>query len=118
MWECVQAAGYYKLDNFIMVIDANGQQVEGAIENQMTEEPSGCPLLSPSGPPVSPATATTLTISSGPAPWRHPGRPLAVICRTWAPPACRRWRRSGSSCTFVRIPEAERAEYQKIYDEM
>ena len=38
-WECVQTAGYYKLDNFVMVIDANGQQVEGAIEDQMTEEP-------------------------------------------------------------------------------
>ena len=30
-WECIQAAGYYKLDNFIVVIDANDQQVEGRI---------------------------------------------------------------------------------------
>lgn len=30
---------YHKLDNFIVVIDANDQQVEGRIEDQMTEEP-------------------------------------------------------------------------------
>ena len=59
-WECVQAAGYYKLDNFIMVIDANGQQVEGAIEDQMTEEPLEDRFRS-SEPSPSPATDTMWT---------------------------------------------------------
>ena len=48
----------------------------------------------------------------------HPGRPLAVICRTRGttgiPPLEKKW----PFLHFVRIPEEDRAEYQKIYDEL
>ena len=48
----------------------------------------------------------------------HPGRPLAVICRTKGytgiPPLKKKW----PYLHFVRISEEEKPEYQKIYDEM
>ena len=116
-WECVQTAGYYKLDNFVMVIDANGQQVEGAIEDQMTEEPLaarfesfGATCVTCDGHDIDDIIRACAT--------EHPGRPLAVICRTRGttgiPPLEKKW----PFLHFVRIPEADRAEYQKIYDEL
>ena len=115
-WECVQAA-YYKLDNFVMIVDANGQQVEGAIENQMTEEPIadrfeafGAKCVTCDGHDIDDILRACAT--------EHPDRPLAVICRTRGttgiPPLEKKW----PFLHFVRIPEGERAEYQKIYDEM
>ncbi len=117
MWECVQAAGYYKLDNFIMVIDANGQQLEGAIEDQMTLEPLsdrfssfGAVCVTCDGHDID------AIIEACAAP--HPDHPLAVICRTRGytgiPPLKKRW----PHLHFVRISEEERPEFQKIYDEM
>ncbi len=116
-WECVQAAGYYHLDNLIMVVDANGQQVEGAIENQMTEEPLserfqsfGAACVTCDGHDIDSIRQACLT--------EHPGRPLVVLCKTkgytGVPPLEKKW----PFLHFVRISEAEKPLYQKIYDEM
>ncbi|HIV24799.1 MAG TPA: transketolase [Candidatus Scatomonas pullistercoris] len=116
-WECVQAAGYYKLDNFIMVVDVNGQQVEGAIEDQMAEEPLadrfrafGAVCAACDGHDIDAIIEACRTA--------HPGKPLAVLCHTKGytgiPPLQKRW----PFLHFVRISEAEKPEFQKIYDEM
>ena len=80
-WECIQAAGYYKLDNFIVVIDANDQQVEGRIEDQMTEEPLidrftsfGAVCVEANGHDIEDFCKACET--------PHEGKPLVVIART------------------------------------
>lgn len=114
-WECVQTAGYYQLDNFVMVIDANGQQVEGAIGNQMALEPLadrfrafGADCVVCDGHDIKAIQAAMAS--------QHPGRPLAVICKTKGytgiPLLEKRW----PFLHFVRISQEEKAEFQKIYD--
>ncbi|WP_283673413.1 1-deoxy-D-xylulose-5-phosphate synthase N-terminal domain-containing protein [Butyricicoccus sp. Marseille-Q5471] len=116
-WECIQTAGYYGLDNFIVIIDANGQQVEGKIEDQMAIEPLitrfesfGAACVSVDGHDID-AFATAFDT-------HHEGRPLVVIARTrgttGVPPLEKHW----PFLHFVRIPDAERAEFQAVYDAM
>ncbi len=116
-WECLQAAGFYKLDNLILIIDANGQQLEGAIEDQMTEEPLGDRFRSFGAECVTCDGHDIASFVSACA-TEHPGRPLVVICRTRGytgiPPLKERW----PYLHFVRISDEERPVYQKIYDEM
>src|SRR5690606_9453712 len=38
-WETVQFAAYHKLDNLRIMVDVNGQQVDGRMENVMNVEP-------------------------------------------------------------------------------
>lgn len=115
LWECVQAAGYYKLDNFIIVVDANGQQVEGAIEDQMATEPIaerfrafGAESVVCDGHDIDAFAAACQT--------PHEGKPLVVVAKTrgttGVPPLEKRW----PMLHFVRIGEDERDEFQKIYD--
>ncbi len=117
-WECVQAAGYYHLDNFIMVIDANGQQVEGAVADQMTLEPLaerfqafGAACAECDGHSIDAVTRACLETE-------HSGKPLAVICRTrgttGVPPLEKKW----PYLHFVRIAPEERAEFQAVFDAM
>lgn len=116
-WECVQTASYYKLDNFIMVIDANGQQVEGAIRDQTLLEPLEARFAS-FGAACVVCDGHDIEAVAQACGTRHPGQPLAVICRTKGytgiPPLKKRW----PYLHFVRISETERPKYQKIYDEM
>lgn len=117
LWECIQTASHYKLDNFICVIDANGQQVEGAIEDQMTIEPLaarfesfGAACVTCDGHDIDALTAAAQT--------PHEGKPLIIVCQTrgttGVPPLEKRW----PMLHFVRIDKSEREEYQKIYDAM
>lgn len=39
LWEAVQAAAFYKLDNLVLLVDVNGNQVEGSTEEVMNIEP-------------------------------------------------------------------------------
>lgn len=116
-WECVQTAAYYALDNFVMVIDANGQQVEGAVEKQMRIEPLidrfhafGAECVECDGHDVE---AICRACGS-----EHAGKPLAVVCRTrgttGVPPLEKKW----PFLHFVRVSEAEKPEYQAVYDAM
>ncbi|MGE4548755.1 MAG: thiamine pyrophosphate-dependent enzyme [Intestinibacillus sp.] len=117
LWECIQAAGYYKLDNFVIFIDANGQQVEGAIEDQMSIEPLtdrftsfGAVCVTCDGHSIRELMEAAKT--------PHPGKPLVVICKTrgttGVPPLEKRW----PMLHFVRISANEREEFQRIYDQM
>ena len=39
LWEAIQAAAFYKLDNFVLVCDINGQQIEGPTKEIMNTQP-------------------------------------------------------------------------------
>ena len=115
-WECIQAAGYYKLDNFIVVIDANDQQVEGRIEDQMTEEPLidrftsfGAVCVEANGHDIEDFCKACET--------PHEGKPLVVIARTHGWTGVKPLEKP-RSMHFIRIGADERDEFQKIYDEM
>ena len=114
-WECIQAASHYKLDNLIIVIDANDQQVEGQIENQMTLEPLiarfrafGAEAVEVNGHNIEEFCSAFNT--------PHEGKPLIVLGRTRGttgiPPLEKRW----PFLHFVRISADEKEEFQKVYD--
>ena len=116
-WECIQAASYYKLDNMIIVIDANDQQVEGQIENQMGLEPLiqrfesfGAKAVEVNGHNISEFCKAFDT--------PHEGKPLVVIARTKGYTGIKPLEKRWPFLHFVRISAAEKEEYQKIYDEM
>lgn len=117
LWECIQTASHYKLDNFICVIDANGQQVEGAIEDQMTIEPLSARFESFGAACVT-CDGHDLAALIAAAKTPHEGKPLVIICETrgttGVPPLEKRW----PMLHFVRIGADEREEFQKIYDAM
>ncbi len=116
-WECIQTAAYYKLDNLIIVIDANDQQVEGQIENQMNVEPLvdrfesfGARCVSVNGHDVEEFCKAFET--------PHEGKPLVVIGRTRGYTGMKPLEKRWPFLHFVRISAKERDEFQKIYDEM
>ena len=41
VWEAMMLASHYKLDNFVVIIDNNGLQIDGAIEKVMSPYPIG-----------------------------------------------------------------------------
>lgn len=118
LWECIQSAGYYKLDNFIIVVDANGQQVEGATDKQTSVEPIidrfesfGTKCISCDGHDIQAfIDATTKT--------EHKDKPLVVIAKTRGttgiPPLEKRW----PFLHFVRIGDDERKDFMKVYEEL
>ena len=115
-WECIQAASHYKLDNFIVVIDANNQQVEGKIADQMTLEPLiqrfesfGAACVECNGHNIEDFCKACET--------PHEGRPLVVIARTSGTTGIQPLEKP-RSMHFVRIGAAEREEFQRIYDAM
>ena len=116
-WECIQTAAYYRLDNFIIVVDANGQQVEGAIEDQMKIEPLkerfesfGAKCVLCNGHDIDDFVKACRTA--------HAGKPLVVVCRTRGYTGVEPLKEKYPFLHFVRISEAERPVYQKIYEEM
>lgn len=115
-WECIQTASHYKLDNFIVVIDANNQQVEGKIADQMTLEPLiqrfesfGAACVECNGHNIEDFCKAFET--------PHEGRPLVVIARTSGATGIQPLEKPGSM-HFVRIGADEREEFQTIYDAM
>ena len=115
-WECIQASGFYKLVYFFVVIDANDQQVEGRIEDQMTEEPLidrftsfGAVCVEANGHDIEDFCKACET--------PHEGKPLVVIARTHGWTGVKPLEKP-RSMHFIRIGADERDEFQKIYDEM
>jgi len=83
IWEAVQAAVRYKLDNFVVYVDVNGQQCEGPTKNIMDIELEdfarrfeafGAVTVVVDGHDIDDLAAAADT--------PHPGKPLVVVCRT------------------------------------
>lgn len=80
-WEALASMTHHKIDNLTVLIDANGQQVDGRLEAVTAAEPMrerieafGAKCLEIDGHDVE----ALLKIPDA----REPGRPLMVICRT------------------------------------
>lgn len=116
-WECIQAASYYHLDNFVIVIDANGQQVEGAVDQQMALEPLaarftafGAKCVTCSGHNIEELLQAAQT--------PHPEQPLILLCRTRGTTGIPLLEKKWPFLHFVRISEEEKADYQAFYEAM
>ena len=116
-WEAIQAASYYKLDNMIVVIDANGQQVEGKIEDQMSLEPLvqrfesfGAKCVEVDGHNIEEFEKAFEV--------EHKDKPLVVLCRTLGYTGMKPLEKRWPFLHFVRIGKDDKEEFQKIYDAM
>ena len=81
LWEAVQAAAFYKLDNFVLVCDINGQQIEGPTKEIMNTQPLydrftafGAKTVEIDGHDIQAIKDACRTA--------HPGQPLVVLCNT------------------------------------
>jgi len=114
-WECITAASHYKLDNMVVVIDANNQQIEGEIKDQMIEEPLvdrftsfGAKVVEVNGHDIEAFVKACET--------PHEGKPLVVIGRTRGYTGCKPLEKRYPLLHFVRISEEEKPEFQAVYD--
>lgn len=81
LWEAVQAAKFYKLDNLVLFVDVNGNQVEGTTDETMTIEPIdarfeafGATCIKIDGHDIDAITNAPSHIEEG--------KPLVVLCYT------------------------------------
>jgi transketolase len=116
-WECIQAASYYHLDNFVIVIDANGQQVEGAVDQQMALEPLAARFTA-FGAKCATCSGHNIEKLLQAAQTPHPEQPLILLCRTRGTTGIPLLEKKWPFLHFVRISEEEKADYQAFYEAM
>ncbi|MBQ6373815.1 MAG: transketolase [Clostridia bacterium] len=115
-WECFNMAAYYKLDNFIVVADFNGQQLEGWTKDQMALEPMADRLRA-FGWEVAECDGHDIDALTAAAATPHPGKPLFIICRTH-PDQGMPIISSLMPKHFVQVTDKVREEYTKFYESM
>ncbi len=115
-WECIQAASFYKLDNFSVFVDVNKQQIEGWTKNVMNTEPLeerfkafGWACVKVNGHDVEAIINASKT--------KHKGKPLAILCETDVARGIPLLKTMVPK-HFVRIPENQREEFLKFYENM
>ena len=115
-WECFQAAAFYGLDNFTVIVDINHQQLEGWTKDVMNIEPLedrfhafGWDVVRIDGHDIDALTAA--------GKHEHPGKPLVILCDT--NPA------QGVPLLepiipkhFVRIPTEQRKAFETFCEQM
>ena len=115
-WECFQQAGSKKLDNFVVVLDVNGQQGEGWTEGLNPLEPLDARFADFGWETVrinGHDPAALLAAAQTP----HPGKPLAIICDTDPAHGVPELREI-LPAHFVHINEDTRPLVQVAYDRM
>jgi transketolase len=80
-WEAVSMASHYRLDSLGVLVDANGQQCDGAMRGVMTVEPIADRLRA-FGAEAREVDGHDVAAIAGAAEAPHPDRPLVVVCRT------------------------------------
>lgn len=115
-WECFQAAAFYGLDNFTVVADINGQQLEGWTKDNMNIEPLadrfeafGWKAVVCNGHDIDAVTKACRT--------SHKGRPLVALCRT-EPDHDMPIISSLMPKHFITVNDSVREEYTKFYESM
>lgn len=115
-WECFQAAAFYKLDNFIIYVDVNGQQVEGWTKDVMNTEPMVARMKAFGWEAVEIDGHSIETLEAA-ANTPHVGKPLMVLCKT-SPSHGIPLLDKMMPKHFVSIGASDKAEFKKFYDEM
>ncbi|PIE20016.1 MAG: transketolase [Proteobacteria bacterium] len=116
-WETFAALSFHRLDNVIVYVDINGQQCDGPMEG-VGELGDPAARLRAFGAEVREVDGHDVAALTQAAEVAHPGRPLAVLCRT---DPCRdipllRERLAIGKLHHLRFAdEAERERYAELY---
>lgn len=115
-WECFQTAAFYNLDNFVVFVDANGQQLEGWTKDVMNIEPM-TDRMRAFGWAIEEVDGHDIAAMERAVALPHEGKPLMVLCRT--NPA------QGISLLdsivpkhFVSVSAADRDAFEAYYQQM
>lgn len=118
LWEAIQAAAFYKLDNFVLVCDINGQQIEGPTKEIMNTQPLydrftafGAKTVEIDGHDIQAIKDACRTA--------HPGQPLVVLCNTKPTHGMPFLDKRTERLHFVNVKTPEQiAEAKAFYDSM
>ena len=118
LWEAIQAAAFYKLDNFVLVCDINGQQIEGPTKDIMNTQPLydrftafGAKTVEIDGHDIQAIKDACRTA--------HPGQPLVVLCNTSPTHGMPFLDKRTERLHFVNVKTPEQiAEAKAFYDSM
>ena len=117
LWEAIQAAAFYKLDNLVLLVDVNGQQVEGTTTDVMSIEPLvdrftafGAKAVKVNGHDIEAIEAAT---QQG-----EKDKPLVILCYTDPTQGIPYLNERRPILHFVRLKENEMEKYTKLYEEM
>lgn len=117
LWEAIQAAAFYKLDNLVLLVDVNGQQVEGTTTDVMSIEPLidrftafGAKAVKVNGHDIEAIEAAT---QQG-----EKDKPLVILCYTDPTQGISYLNERRPILHFVRLKENEMEKYTKLYEEM
>lgn len=118
LWEAIQAAAFYKLDNLVLLVDVNGQQVEGTTSHVMGIEPLanrftafGATAIEVNGHDIE---AIEAAVEKG-----AKDKPLVILCYTDPTQGIPYLNERRPILHFVRLKAGEEIEkYQKFYEEM
>ena len=115
-YECFQAAAFYKLNNFIVVVDVNHQQLEGWTKDVMNIEPIadrfeafGWKAVSVNGHDINAIAEAVDT--------PHEGQPLVILCHT-NPDQGISLLSSRIPKHFITVTDKDRDEFTEFYENM
>jgi transketolase len=117
VWECFQAASFYRLDNIIVYVDVNGHQLEGLTRDVMDIEPLAQRLEAFGVAPVEIDGHDVEALAEA-ATTPHNGKPLVVLCRTSCSRGIPFLERREPYMHFIRFDENELTEAEKFWAEM
>ena len=118
LWEAIQAAAFYELDNLVLLVDINGQQVEGETKKVMAIEPLedrftafGAKAISVDGHDIQ---AIEEAAKQG-----EKNKPLVILCYTDPTQGIPYLNERRPILHFVRLKQGEEFDiYAKFYNEM
>lgn len=117
-YEGVQACVHYKLDNVVVLVDVNGQQVDGAIRDVMNIEPLS-DRLSGFGAAVQVVDGHDIDAIAAATESEHAQRPLFVLCYTDTARGIPILNDRKPYLHYVRFKSAEeKAEFQQFLAQM
>lgn len=118
LWEAIQAAAFYKLDNLVLLVDINGQQVEGTTDDVMNIEPLaerfeafGAKAIKVDGHNIEEIIAATTQ--------KEKDKPLVILCYTNPVQGIEMLEERRPFLHFIRFKAGEEFDkYQKFYDNL
>jgi len=117
-WEAIMNMSFYKLDNVKIVVDANGQQVDGRTDDVMGLEPLDAKFAA-FGAEVRRVDGHDLKALRNAFDVPHPGKPLVVVADTSPMCGIKLLEERYPNLHYVRFKdEAERERYRAALNEM
>lgn len=117
LWEAIQAAAFYKLDNLVLLVDVNGQQVEGTTSDVMSIEPL-VDRFTAFGAKAVKVNGHDIEAIEAAAQQGEKDKPLVILCYTNPTQGISYLNDRRPILHFVRLKEDEMEKYTKLYEEM